>query len=85
MTEEERIFSGKLYWPGEPELVEMKKKGHRLSQEFNNLYEDDPRRTEILNDLLGAFGEGSFFHGPIRGARAPPIPVRAAYIRGISA
>ena len=31
MTEEERIFAGKLYAPGAPELVAMKRKGHRLS------------------------------------------------------
>ena len=66
MTEEERIFSGKLYAPGTPELVAMKAKGHRLSQEYNNLYEDDPRRPEILKELLGAIGEGTFMHGPIR-------------------
>ena len=66
MNEEERIFAGKMYWPKDPELVKMKAKGHRLSQEFNNLYEDDPRRPEILKDLLGELGEGTFFHGPIR-------------------
>lgn len=66
MTEEDRIFAGKLYAPGAPELVAMKRKGHRLSQEFNNLYEDDPRRPEILKELLGAIGEGTFMHGPIR-------------------
>ena len=66
MTEEERIFAGKLYAPGAPELVAMKRKGHRLSQEFNNLYEDDPRRPQILKELLDAIGEGTFMHGPIR-------------------
>ena len=66
MTEEERIFAGKLYAPGAPVLVAMKRKGHRLSQEFNNLYEDDPRRPEILKELLDAIGEGTFMHGPIR-------------------
>ena len=41
MTEEERIFNGMLFSSEEPELVEKKLKAHRLSQQFNNLFEED--------------------------------------------
>ena len=66
MTEEERIFAGKLFASEVPELVEKKLKAHRLSQEFSSLYKEDPRRAEILRELLGDIGEGTFMLGPIR-------------------
>ena len=67
MTEEERIFAGKLFASEEPELVAMKRKAHRLSQEFNNLFEEDAEaRLAILRELLGGIGEGTRFLGPIR-------------------
>ena len=58
MTEEERIFSGGLFAPETPELVAKKRKAHRLSQDFNNLYEeDDEAREKILRELPCAVGE----------------------------
>ncbi len=67
MTEEERIFSGRLFASEEPELVEKKLKAHRLSQEFSNLFEEDREaRQRILGELLGEIGEGTFMLGPVR-------------------
>lgn len=67
MTEEERIFSGRLFAPEVPELVEKKLKAHRLSQEFNNLFEEDSEaRQRILRELLENVGDGTFMLGPIR-------------------
>ena len=67
MTEEERIFNGQLFEPRSPELVEKKRKGHRLSQDYNALYEEDRQaREHILAELLGKIGEGSTLLGPIR-------------------
>lgn len=67
MTEEERIFSGRLFASEEPELVEKKLKAHRLSQEFSNLFEEDREaRQRILDELLGEIGEGTFMLGPVR-------------------
>ena len=37
MTEEQRIFEGKLFASEVDELVARKLKAHRLSQEFSNL------------------------------------------------
>lgn len=66
MTEEERIFSGMLFASEEPELVEKKRKAHRLSQEFNLLYEEDTeKRGQILKNLLAEVGEGTLMLGPI--------------------
>ncbi len=67
MTEEERIFTGQLFEPRSPELAEKKRRGHRLSQEYNALYEEDRQaRERILAELLGKIGEGSTLLGPIR-------------------
>ena len=67
MTEEQRIFEGRLFASEVPELVEKKRKAHRLSQEFNNLFEDDAAaRAAILRELLGSIGEGTRMLGPIR-------------------
>ena len=41
MTEEERIFRGELFASEEPELVEKKRRAHRLSQKYNETFEDD--------------------------------------------
>ena len=41
MTEEERIFRGELFASEEPELVEKKQRAHRLSQKYNETFEDD--------------------------------------------
>ena len=66
MTEEERIFSGKLFASEVSELAEKKLKAHHLSQDFNALYEGDPERQRILENLLEYIGEGTFMLGPIR-------------------
>lgn len=66
MTEEERIFAGKLFASEVPELVKKKEKAHRLSQEFNKLYEEDTdERRKILEDLLGSIGESVLMLGPV--------------------
>ena len=67
MTEEERIFSGGLFACDVPELAAMKEKAHRLSQDYNQLYDRDAQaRQTILRDLLGHLGEETLMLGPIR-------------------
>lgn len=66
MTEEERIFKGMLFASEEPELIEKKLKAHRLSKEYNLLFEEDgEKRERILKSLLAEIGEGTFMLGPI--------------------
>ena len=66
MSEEERIFSGELYASEDPELIQKKLKTHRLSREYNNLFEEDyEARKTILQELLGDIGERTFMPGPI--------------------
>lgn len=48
------------------ELVEKKAKAHRLSRQFNQLYEEDAEeRRKILNSLLDECKEGTTMLGPI--------------------
>ena len=66
MSEEDKILSGQLFEANAPELMAMKRKAHRLSQEFNFLYEDDSeRRLDILHEMLAHFGEGTTVFGPV--------------------
>lgn len=66
MTEEERIFMGMLFASEEEELIEKKLKAHRLSQEYNLLFEkDNEKRQHVLKELLSKIGEGTFMLGPI--------------------
>jgi len=66
MREEEKIQAGILFCPGDPELVATKLRTHNLNVDYNRTYEDEvERREEILSQILGSRGEGTFFQGPI--------------------
>ena len=66
MHEEEKLLSGKMYCPGDPELVAKKLKAHNLNMDYNKLYEGEKEaRQAILKELLGEIGEGTFLQGPI--------------------
>ena len=64
--EEEKIFAGKLFVPGDLELRALKLKCHNLCSDYNKLYENDTeKRNEIIKDIFAQIGEGSFLQGPI--------------------
>ena len=66
MSEEQRIFDGVLFAPGAQELRDIKMRAHNLDADYNKTYEfETEKRAEILKNLLGDFGEGSFIQGPI--------------------
>ncbi|MBQ8088260.1 MAG: sugar O-acetyltransferase [Clostridia bacterium] len=66
MREEERIEKGLLFCPGNPDLVAIKRKTHKLNQDYNRLYEDQTAEREaILREMLGGIGEKTFLQGPI--------------------
>lgn len=62
--EEEKALSGQAYNPAAPELVAIKRRAHRLSEEYSRLFEDEPRRPEILKELLGEWHSGNI-QGPV--------------------
>lgn len=64
--EEEKIFKGILFNPGDSELKAIKMRSHKLSAQFSALNEDDVElRAHILSLMIGEFGEGSFIQGPV--------------------
>lgn len=66
MREEEKIFAGQLFFPGDPELKAIKLRAHKLSREYTNTDEDEvEKRTAILDELIGQRGSGVFMQGPI--------------------
>lgn len=66
-SEEERELSGRMYAPGDPELVAIKRKAHELSRQYNLTPEEDAeRRKEIIRELFPDIGEGFGFNGPIQ-------------------
>lgn len=66
MTEEERIFAGKLFNPRSKELRDIKHKAHTLCQKYNSLDEYDKNRLPIIKEFIGAIGEKYYFQGPIK-------------------
>ena len=66
VKEEERIFQGIVFCPGDPELVALKLRTHNLNVDYNNTYEDEyEKRAAILGEILGEMGEGTCIQGPI--------------------
>lgn len=66
MREEEKIFAGTLFDPGDPELKALKLRSHKLSAAYSNTTEDETElRQEIIQPLIAEFGEGSFIQGPV--------------------
>lgn len=55
------MLRGELYRDNDPELVADRQRAGMLTGEFNATRADEPRRrAEILGELLGAFGSGSW-------------------------
>lgn len=66
MKEEERIFAGILFCPGDEALRAMKLRSHNLSSLYSRTLEDETeRREELLTQILGAKGKGVFIQGPV--------------------
>lgn len=66
VPEEEKIFAGTMFAPGDPELRAIKLRTHNLNVDYNRTYEDETeKRAEILRQIVGKMGENCFMQGPI--------------------
>ncbi|MDY3279945.1 MAG: sugar O-acetyltransferase [Eubacteriales bacterium] len=65
--EEQRIFDGKLFAPGHPDLRAIKLRSHKLSLAYSQLPEDETaQRNALLVQILGGpVPEGCFIQGPV--------------------
>ena len=66
MTEEEKIFAGKLFDARTKELRDIKHKAHILCQKFNQMDEYDPARLPVIREFIGKIGGKYYFQGPIQ-------------------
>ena len=52
MTEDEKRRAGVLFFPGDPELKEIKRRTHNLNLDYNATYEDEvEKRAAILAEM----------------------------------
>ena len=66
MTEEEKIFAGKMFDPRRQELKDLKHKAHEACRKYNAMDEYDPGRGKVLRAILGRAGKACYFQGPVQ-------------------
>lgn len=67
MTEEQKIFAGRLFSPQGQELRDTKHRTHLICQQYNALDEyDEETRTALLRSILGGMGEDVYIQGPVQ-------------------
>lgn len=66
MTEEEKIFAGKMFDPRRQELRDLKHAAHAACQRYNAMDEYDPDRRAVIQGILGRTGETFYFQGPVQ-------------------
>lgn len=64
MTELEKMISGKIYDCKSDEIGILSAKAHRLCNEYNTLNDDNPRRKQIIEELIPN-NNGVYLQGPI--------------------
>ncbi|MFO7321926.1 MAG: sugar O-acetyltransferase [Chloroflexota bacterium] len=62
LSEREKMLRGDLYNAQDPELTEMRKRARKLLRALNASAEEE--RLEIMAQLLGAMGEGTWIEPP---------------------
>lgn len=65
MTEKEKMQSGHLYDPSDPELVALARKGREAARIFNTFPYDSPERNKYLDEAIPNHGEETVIQGPL--------------------
>jgi maltose O-acetyltransferase len=66
VTEEEKIFSRKMFDPRSRELRMIKHTAHAACQKYNALDEFDSERSSIIKGIIGGIGKTYYFQGPVQ-------------------
>jgi maltose O-acetyltransferase len=66
MTEEEKIFAGRLFDARTKELRDIKHKTHELCRKYNLMDEYDNERLPIIREFIGRIGDKYYLQGPIQ-------------------
>ena len=65
MTEKEKMLSGEMYDPMDPELNKGRNRARILFQEINKMSDDlKPKRDKLFYELIGSAGEGLWIEPP---------------------
>lgn len=72
----QRMLTGQLY-RADDELGTAHHRAVRLTDEYNRTAPDDPRRRQILEELLGGFGPDSVLRAPFRCDYGPQLSIGA--------
>lgn len=65
MTEKEKMLAGELYHAGDPQLAAERRRARDLLRDLNDTRDaETERRAEIIRELLGAAGEGTWIEPP---------------------
>lgn len=66
-TEREKMVSGELYDPDDPELIADRRAGRDLTERLNRLQvSEESQRTELVADLFGSVGDDVYLEPPFR-------------------
>lgn len=66
MTEREKMLAGELYDANfDPDILKERMKAETLTWEFNALRPDDPRKNELLRQIMGELAEGVTVLSPV--------------------
>lgn len=67
MTEKEKMVSGKLYNPNDPELVALRRKVRQACVEYNNSNEDEEqKRYDLMHSILKSHKNEFWFEPTVR-------------------
>lgn len=67
MTEKEKMLQGFIYDASDKELVEMRRKSHKLCKLYNDTFEDEKEKhSQIIAELLPDSKKGLYLQGPIQ-------------------
>ena len=66
MTEKEKMLAGQIYDPSDEELLKLRQNAHILSKKYNDCFETDAQRTDLLHELIPHMGENVYLQGPVQ-------------------
>ena len=66
MTEKEKMLAGQIYDPSDDELLKLRQNAHILSKKYNDCFETDAQRTDLLHKLIPHMGENVYLQGPVQ-------------------
>ena len=77
MTEKEKMLAGQIYDPSDEELLKLRQNAHILSKKYNDCFETDAQRTDLLHEFAEACRKNDIvFIGPNVSLLTPVHPFR---------